>query len=262
MAMNLFPHYLFGNYIVEIAKLFKLVFKEFKLTDNENAETLSLQVYYGTPRAAFRSWYKRFNGQLILPSLNFYGMDMRRRYDKECPNIHLRVSAKDHYSDIDGMVSTTLPPMHFDVTYQFSMYNNSLRERDKMLHKIMQLFDRGDRSIRWYPDTENYPGIFLYMPLHLEETISDESEIEGLDQNETRNVIKTNFIIVSSAVVPYDVLRIPAVKNFMVDSIVKDSSDTSIQISNIIEKLYYDYTYYSTDVSLGVSSSSNEFILS
>lgn len=242
-GIDLFPHHLFGNYIIEIAKLFRLTFQSFKITPT--GDNLSLQVFYGTPRAAFRYWYKRFNGNLQLPLLNFHGADMRRRFDKECPNIHLTVSALDHYSNTDGKVSVTYSPMHFDITYTFSLYNNSLRERDYLIHKIMQLFARGQRSLRWYPDTNNYPDIFVFMPLSLEEGITDETEIEGLDQNETRDIIRTNFTIVSSAVVPYDIYRIPAVKTILVDSVIKSGD---FEDSNII---YHDSVYFYDFISQG-----------
>lgn len=253
MIKNLFPHHLFGNYIIEIAKLFRFNFKEFQLTPT--GDILSLQVYYGTPRAAFRSWYKRFNGKLILPLLNFYGADYRRRYDKECPNIYLKITAKDHYSDYDGKVSATYPPMHFDVTYQFSLYNNSLRERDKMIHKIMQFFPRGQMSLRWYPDPENYPDIFLFMPLSLEEAITDETEIEGLDQNETRDIVRTNFILISSAVVPYDIFRIPAVTKFLVNHDITEDTEKfgRITVSQKVEDLFYSYTHISSGKTLTFS---------
>lgn len=242
---NLFPHHLFGNYIIELAKLFRLRFKDFKLTPQ--GDDLSLQVFYGTPRAAFRYWYERFNGQLILPLLNFHGADMRRRYDKECPNIHLRLYTMDEFSHYDGKVSTTYSPMHFDVTYSFSLYNNSYRERDKIIHKIMQLFARGQRSIRWYPDPENYPKIFLFMPLQLDESINDETEIEGLDQNETRNIIRTNFTIVSQAVVPYDVIRIPAVTEFIINNKINENYEHYgfVSINQELGNRYYDYKYIS-----------------
>jgi len=243
---NLFPHHLFGNYVVEIAKLFKFQFREFQLTPQ--SEKLELQVYYGTPRAAFRYWYKRFNGQLILPLLNFYGADFRRRYDKEHPDVFRNFSIKSSMDHNDGTVSVTKAPMHFDVTYQFSIYNNSARERDKLLHKIMQLFPRGQRSIRWYVDPDGHPEIFLFMPLSVDESFADETEIEGLDQTETRNIVKTNFTIVSSAVVPYDIYRVPAVTRVLVDNIIHEDEGryTSLSVSNIIDNDAYNYIFYSS----------------
>jgi len=108
--MKLFPHYLFGNYIVEIAKLFKFAFKNFQV--NEQTTVKPLQVYFGTPKAAFRYWYKRFNGQMLLPNLNFYGIDYRRRYDKECPNTHLEIVDKRTYNSKTNEVAVSYPPMH------------------------------------------------------------------------------------------------------------------------------------------------------
>lgn len=245
MADNLFPHYLFGNYVVEIAKLFKYRFMNFQTTSQ--APITPLQVYYGTPRAAFRYWYQKFNGQLILPLLNFYGIDYRRRFDKECPNTRLTLSDPRSYDPESGTVTATFPPMHYDVTYQFSIYNNNMRERDKLIHKIQQLFPRGSCSIQWYPDPEDFPDIFLFMPLTIDESFSDETEVEGLDQDETRNVIRTTFNMISSAVLPYDVVRIPCVKAVFIDHNISEeqANGATITINNVIGNTVYWHTYYS-----------------
>ena len=241
MSNRLFPHRLFGNYIIEIAKLFQLNFRDFQATPS--APITPLQIRYGTPRAAFRYWYKRFNGQMILPSMNFFGIDSRRRYDRECPNPRLFTSDKRSYNTANKTVVVNRPPMHFEITYQFSLYNNNGRERDAMIHKIMQWFYRGQCSLRWYPDKTNYPDVFLFMPLSLEETVSDETDMEGLDEKETRDIIKTNFNIISQAVVPFDYLEIPAVSRILVDEEISDNG--IIEINTVIDGSIFDLLVYS-----------------
>lgn len=245
---NMFPHYLFGNYIIELAKLFKYRFINFQL--DPKAKVTPLQIYYGTPKAAFRQWLKTFNGKMIYPAINFYAIDYRRRYDKECPNADLHLSDRRSYDPVTKTVAVTIPPMHYDVTYQFSMYNNNQRERDMMYHKITQIFRRGQCSLRWFPDPSNYPDVFLYMPLKMDESFYNETEIEGLAETETLDVVKTNFNIISSAVVPYEVMRIPAVQSITLYSKTTDE-DVHGHIMMINQKMdeslgrfsFYSNTY-------------------
>lgn len=245
LSKSLFPHFLFGNYIVEIAKLFSMRFSKFQLYGT--AKELPLQVYYGTPRAAFRFWYKKFNGQMLLPSLNFYGTSYHRRLDKECPNTSLELSDPRSYNPADGTVAVTKPPMHYDVTYQFSIFNNNARERDALIHQILQMFPRGSCSLRWFPDPIIYPEIFLFMPLTMEDDFTDDTEIEGLPENETRDIIRTTFNIISSAVLPYDILRIPAVTQVFLNNNIKEDEANrgSIYINNKIGNSVSWFEYWS-----------------
>lgn len=241
---NMFPNYMFGNYIIELAKLFKYKFINFQL--DPSAKITPLQIYYGTPKAAFRYWLKTFNGKMVLPAINFYGIDYRRRYDKECPNAKLPLSDRRSYDPVTKTVAVTIPPMHFDVTYQFSLYNNNRRERDMLYHKIIQIFTRGQCSLRWFPDPSNYPDIFLYMPLKMDESFTDDTEIEGLAETETLDVIKTNFNIISSAVVPYEVLRIPTVQKIILDNVITDYDEhgTVVVINQRIEESTQRFSYF------------------
>ena len=200
---SLFPHYLFGHYVIQIAKLFKHSFLDFQQT--ETSVVRPLQVFYGTPREAFKSFLERNNGQMVLPSLSFYGADYTRRWDKEPANPSLRIANKSSYDPITGKIIGIRPPMQFDVSYQFTMFNNNMRERDKMLHQMFMMFPKGEASIRWYPDPVQYDTSFLLMPLKWDQQITDSTEIEGLSSKETRDIIKTTFNIKSEAVLPYDI---------------------------------------------------------
>lgn len=200
---SFFPHYLFGHYVIQIAKLFKYSFSDFQQTDT--AVVRPLQVFYGTPREAFKSALEKNNGQMVLPSLSFYGADYTRRWDKEPANPNLRISNANSYDPITGKIIGIRPPMQFDVSYQFSMFNNNMRERDKMLHQMFMMFPKGEASIRWYPDPIQYDTSFLFMPLKWDQQVTDATEIEGLTSKETRDIIKTTFNIKSEAVLPYDI---------------------------------------------------------
>jgi len=261
MPRNLFPHYLFGNYVVEIAKLFKYQFNEIKITPT--APKLSLQVYYGTPKAAFKQWLKTFNGKMQYPAINFYGIDYRRRYDKECPNSKMELSDPRSYDPNDGTVTVTNPPMHYDVTYQFSLYNNNMRERDHVLHRILMMFTRGQCSLKWYPMPLVFPDIFLYMPLKLDEGFFDETEVEGLTEKETGDLIKTNFNIISSAVLPYDVWRMPSVTKMLVNNIIEeeDHNGMIISINQEIEKSLFGNVYFSNTIGKLGFESYNEYMI-
>ena len=195
--------------------------------------------------------------------LNFVGIDYRRRFDKEYPGRGLYISDQRTFNPETGTVAAMEPPMHFEITFQFSIYNNSNRERDKMLHKIFQMFPRGGCSLLWYPDPDNHPNVFLYMPLRIDETFVDETDIEGLDEKETRDIIKTNFNIVSSAVVPYDVIEFPAVSRVLIDhDLTEEYSDgTIITINNSIEGNAFHHIYYASSRSTLKLNGYNSFAL-
>ena len=245
------PYFLFREYFVQIAKYFKQI-KSYRIDDiktevsddgktinNENYNQLrKLQVIYGTPRAAFRSFLKRHNGMMKLPVLNFVAIDLERRTDKE------PTGARTFYVDKEKAVAhVQRPPMQFDLTYQFYLYTEGVKEREHVLYQIYTLFPRGEISLIYKdptnPDNEDY----IFMPLKLESNMADESELEGLDEKETRDVMRTQFTVHGQSIVPYPTREYPAIKSvYFIDTSKGESSD-----GNNVTEIGYDFVEETED---------------
>lgn len=216
------PHWLFGIHIFEIRKFFIDRFKAFKVNATQD-NTSELQVFYGTPRAAFRFQEKDNNGKIILPSLNFFIFDANRNLVKSRPVI---LTNEHTINEVDGTIEVMRAPMHFDVNLSFNLFCNNNRERDYIMTELFQSMPLGDMWLHWFPDITNHPDINMAIPLKLDETFSDETEIEGLDMKDTRDVIRTTFQMQMQAMVPMKIYKLPVVK----------------RIKHVIDKIEYEST--------------------
>jgi len=69
-----------------------------------------------------------------------------------------------------------------------------------MLHNIHMMFPRGSCSLRWFPDKKNYPDIFLFMPLSMNEDFVDDTEVEGLDQSDLQVRLEETHRVVNACI--------------------------------------------------------------
>ncbi len=213
MISEVLPHYLFGIYILEIHSFFEKHFTK-GVAWAGNTKPLSMQVAYGTPRAAFRFMIQKFNGKVLLPMMNFYIGDSKRDLTRERVNVY--ITDPEAYDPVTKTIPISRNPMHFNVTFSVNIWTNDQRERDFILHEILQMFPMGEISLIYYPDPTNKSS-YLLMPLKMSESFNDETNIEGLDMKETRDAIKTVFSIESHAIVPYNVYRVPVITDIRVD---------------------------------------------
>lgn len=195
----IYQYYYFGIYSLEMGKFLKDIFSGFRLTPT--GDIINSQVFFGIPSAAFKFYQEKFNGQVLLPMVNFYVTDTIRKPQFERPNI--RLWSKETYNPIEQKYEFTKAPMHFDINYSINIWNNTMRERDYMLHNLNTRFTQGETSLIYYPDYDNYPDVFLTMPIFIDGNFNDETEIEGLDVKETRDRIKTSFTLRCNALLPY-----------------------------------------------------------
>lgn len=227
MIEEVLPHYLWGIYILELHKFFVQHFSIIKW--NNTMTPLSLQVVFGTPRAAFRYLQDKFNGKITLPMLNYWEAENQRDKVRERIGIHLW--DEDSYDPVDNTVAMTRAPMHFDITFSFNLWTNTLRERDCIIHELLQCFPLGEMSLVYYPSETTTNGVttiedtssYLLMPLKLSDNITNETNIEGLDMKETRDAIKTVFTISAHTIVPFNVYRVPVMKQFTLAHEMDDS---------------------------------------
>jgi len=238
------PLFLFGIYVVEIAKYFN-TFRSFNKDDlkeipNPNAkpgekptfpnpnygQTIPLNIVYGSPKASMRKYLSRYNGMMRTPVLNFYGVDWIRRVEKE-PIMRLfnKKEARE-----TGVAQVRRPPMQFDVNYSFSLFTSSIQERDHILYQIYTAFPRNELSLIYQDPTNPDPDDFIFIPLKIDYNAQDESELEGMGEKETRDIIRTSFSLVGQHVVPYPSREYPVIKSIhFVDKMRDPAGDVVTQ---------------------------------
>ncbi len=155
--------------------------------------------------------YDKFNGKTVLPMLNFWIANPKRDLTREKVAVYL--VDYEAYDPIDNTVAITRNPAHYDVTFSFNLWTNDNRERDFIMHKIIQTFPMGEMSLVYYPDKTNFNN-YLLIPLKLSEDFNDETSIESMEMKETRDAIKTTFQITAHCIVPYNVFRVPIITKF------------------------------------------------
>jgi len=222
MIEEVLPQYLWGIYVLELYDFFKVHFQTIKW--NNEMTPLTLQIVYGTPRAAFRYLQNKFNNKIVLPMLNFWEAENQR--DKTRERIGIHIWDPDSYDPVTKTVAMTRAPMHYDVTWSFNLWTNTLRERDCIIHELLQCFPLGEMSLVYFPDTSIVNGqkvindktSYLLMPLKLSDNIANETNIEGLEMKETRDAIKTTFTISAHTIVPFNVYRVPVYDKIYIGS--------------------------------------------
>jgi len=224
MAQQAFPYYLFGNYVIELGRYFKNTFKNFQIQPNDTP--ITAQVFFGAPRAAFRYYMEQFNGLIKLPMINYNIANAERKVEYEKP---VYIHAPQSFNPATGTMNIMRFPSIYEVTYQVDIWNNNLRERDMMMHRIINSFPMGDAWLIHYPDKVNYPDTWLPMPHRLDLTFKDETELDNLDIKETRDRIRTSFTITCTRVfVPYMVYEVPAISWIHFDSYVNEENGNLI----------------------------------
>jgi len=219
---QVFPHWLFGIYILEIGKFFNDRFKAFKVNANQT-NTSKIQVSYGTPRAAFRYMLETNNGKMALPLLSFFMFDYSRIAAMNRP---MWIFNEETVDQEKGTIVGMRAPSHFSLNINFNLYTNNNRERDYIMTELFQCMPLGDMWLHSYPDIENHPDVVLAVPLKIDENITDETTIEGLDVKDTRDVVRTVFNMqCTNAMVPMKMHTFPAVKK--IQSIVTMCAEKS-----------------------------------
>ncbi|HQM96816.1 MAG TPA: hypothetical protein PK705_07405 [Clostridia bacterium] len=217
---QLFSYYLFGIYIIELGRFFKGVFHDFQIQDG--ADHLQSQVYFGAPRAAFRYYMEQFNGLIKLPMINYNISNTERKTEFE--RIVYLHAISDNLVNPNSKGSIMRYPSVYEITYQCDMWNNNLRERDYMMHKLITKMPMGgDAWLQYYPDRVNYPDVYLPMAHRLDVSFKDETELDNLDVKETRDKIRTSFTITCTrAFVPYEIYDVPVISWINLESYINE----------------------------------------
>jgi len=192
------PEWLFGEHLATIRKYFQIL----KSYRSENGQQLQLTVYYGTPSTAYRQELQtvgklisegkldqNFNGKTRLPFMNFFASSWKRKLSKEPIT---RPHILRYESDKEKFLKTQVPFI-FEVVINCSIWSANYRERDDLIFKLYNLFPRNEISLPHLPDKNDQYKSGSLINIVLNEDMTDATEIEGLDERETRDVIRTDF---------------------------------------------------------------------
>jgi hypothetical protein len=229
------PEWLFGEYFATIKKYFERLHSY----RNEQGVQIPLTVRYGTPAVAYRDELQAvakliedsqleqtFNGKIRLPMFNFFAATWKRKLGRE--PIHNPYVIR-YEKDKEKYLKTQVPFV-FDVTINCSLWASSYRERDDLLFKLYNLFPRNEISLPHVPDKNDPYSSGTLINIVLNEEMTDSTEIEGLDERETRDVIRTDFTMQTElAVARYgyyvDVIKSAAVTATLDDGGVSYADD-------------------------------------
>jgi len=202
---------LFGHYFLELQKFFALLTIS---GVDQNDNQIKPIVLMGTPQAAFRkintsnsnvsgSNPSMINSSANLPALNFIAVDFRRNYGMENP--YARMTQYTRQTDNFGRetVLETYSPQSWEITYQVSVWTDSYKQRDDIMSKILIMF-RHDLTIPYYPDPINYPNNKLWMELRMDDSFSDDTNVEDLTDKESRKIIRSTFSVNARTILAYD----------------------------------------------------------
>ena len=223
------PEWLFGEYFATIKKYFERV----KSYRSEQDVQIPLTVRYGTPAAAYRDELQQvakliedskldqtFNGKIRLPMLNFFAQTWKRKLGRE--PIHNPYVIR-YEKDKEKYLKTQVPFV-FDVTINCSVWAASYRERDDLIFKLYNMSPRNAISLPHVPNKNDPYSSGTLINIVLNEDMTDATEIEGLDERETRDVIRTDFTMQTELAVARYGMYVGVIKNASIGETVNDGS--------------------------------------
>jgi hypothetical protein len=229
---------LFGHYFLELQKFFA-TFTVSGVDQNQNQ--IKPIVLMGSPQAAFRkintpisnasgSNPSMINSSANLPTINFIAMDFRRNYSMENP--YVRYRASNLYKDNFGRekINVGYSSQSWEITYQVSVWTDSYKQRDDIMSKIFVMF-RTDLTLPYYPDPVNYPKMRNWMEFRMDDNFSDDTNVEDLQEKESRKIVRSTFTINSRAILPYDLETIPTVLRIEIENKILDTQGSKLIFS-------------------------------
>lgn len=216
---------LFGHYFLEIQKFFAL-FTVSGVDQNDNQ--IKPIVIMGTPQAAYRKINtplsnisgtnpSSINSSANLPAINFIAMDFRRVYGMENPYVRVYSSdlKKDNFGRETGIISYS--SQSWEISFQVSIWTDSYKQRDDIMSKILTMF-RHDVTIPYFPDPVNNPKYHIWIELRMDENFNDETNLEDLQEKESRKFIRSGFTMIGKAILPYDIHMMPTILRIQIEN--------------------------------------------
>lgn len=223
---------LFGHYFLELQKFFAS-FSSSKVDQNGNQ--VKPIVIMGTPTATFRKITSpgtnisstnpsSYNGMVNLPVINFTVSDFRRVFAQENPYVRYKINNYNTNNFGKKEVLIGYSPQTWDLTFQVSVWTDTLKERDDLMSKILTCF-RPDINLKHYPDPIGYPNEVLWMNFKMDESFTDETNNEDLQEKETKKIIRSSFGLICSAILPYDSQYVPIIERIEILQKIESKDD-------------------------------------
>lgn len=211
MADVIGQSFLVNLYHIPLARFFK----RFSSYRTLNGKLIPLTVIYGTPQSAFRKIWARENGKMRLPVLNLHAASNRRLFNREPITGGYNIPVVASWDHTRKSMLVTKPPMQYEITYNVNLFTTNYKERDHIWYQIYSCFSQGDLHLTYYPDNSDRSN-YIHYPIRLLEDFNDETDIEGLDLSENRDIIRSSFAINGQATVPFPAFERKYVENITV----------------------------------------------
>ena len=212
---------LFGHVFLEVQRFFATLRSSRPREDGEPEPPI---VVMGTPQAAFRKIYTpqsnssentvSINGQPNLPLINFIAIDFRRVYAQENP--YARSTNRQFIENTWGQERTVVnySAQSWIINFQVSLWTDTYKQRDDLMSKILTAF-RHELFIKAFPDP-NIVDDFYWIELRMDDTFTDDTNLEDLGEKDSRKLIRTSFLMTCQTALPYDSTEYSIVKSIEV----------------------------------------------
>jgi len=229
-STNSIYSFLFADYFLALSKFFAQIetYKMKYYPDTGETKPERPTVLYGQPSAAYRKIIAdlgNLNGQSRLPVISFVALQFDRVKARQNPYaIYKNNLIKNEWDDTK--VALSWAPQVYKVTYNFSIWTNNNKSRDDLISRIVRYFNP-TLTLKHFPDPANHPNHFIYMPFEIEDSINDSTELEQLEEKDTRDLIRTDLILIGESVVPLETSFHNDIRSIGVD-VITDKLKTGI----------------------------------
>lgn len=197
--------FLFADYFLALSKWFSN-FTTYREDYDPVSQTKSIErprVVYGQPSAAFRKMREdrdSLNGRIKLPVISFYASTFRRIKERQNPYATYSNSVLKAAS---GLVGQSRAAQVYEITYNISVWTNGNKSRDDLISRIVRAFNTSI-TLSYFPDPVAYPNDWIWMPFKIEDDITDATDLEVLDEKDTRDITRTDFVILGESLLPLE----------------------------------------------------------
>ena len=203
---NIFS-FMFADYFLALAHFLSTI-ETFKKRYNPVTQTYEQEkpiVMYGQPSAAYRKIQadkNNINGKTKLPVISFVALQFDRIKARQNPYaIYKNNYLKNEWDE--NAIALSWAPQVYKITYNFSVWTNNNKSRDDLLSRIVRYFNP-TLTLKFFPDPVNNPHHFIYMPFEIEDQLSDATDLEQIEEKDTRDLVRTDFILTGESVLPLE----------------------------------------------------------
>lgn len=218
--------FMFADYFLALSKWFKTI-PTYRQDYDPKTQTYFQEyprVIYGQPSAVFRKiadTKETVNGRTKLPVISFFALSYRRVKERQNPYARYTSELKDEYNP--EAVGESRAAQVYEINYNVSVWTANNKSRDDLISRIIRNFNT-TLTLTYYPDPVHYPNDYIWMPFKLEDDINDASEFEMLDEKDTRDLIRTDFIIMGEALLPLETKFYAPIKSIAVKTFIENKA--------------------------------------